>query len=92
MDISVEISLYPLDKKYIIRIDEFIKRLNGYDSIEVRTNPMSTQIFGDYEIIMKILKTEIRNTFNKKVESVFNLKIINIDSRNFDQKNLFIKT
>ena len=85
MDISVEVSLYPLDKKYIIRIDEFIKRLNAYDSIEVRTNPMSTQIFGDYEIIMKILKTEIRNTFNTKVNSVFNLKIINIDSRNFDQ-------
>ena len=85
MDISVEISLYPLDKKYLSRIDEFIKRLNGYDSIEVRTNPMSTQIFGDYEIIMKILKTEIRIIFNKKVDSVFNLKVINIDSRDFDQ-------
>ena len=85
MDISVEISLYPLDKKYLSRIDEFIKRLNGYDSIEVRTNPMSTQIFGDYEIIMKILKKEIRNTFNTKVDSVLNLKIINIDSRNFDR-------
>ena len=85
MDISVEISLYPLDEKYLLSIDEFIKRLNGYDSVEVRTNPMSTQIFGDYEIIMKILKTEIRNIFNKKVDSVLNLKIINVDSRNFDQ-------
>ena len=84
MDIWVEISLYPLDEKYLSSIDEFIKRLNCYDSVEVRTNPMSTQIFGDYEIIMKILKTEIRNIFNKKVVSVLNLKIINIDSRNFD--------
>ena len=85
MDISVEVSLYPLDRKYLSRIDEFIKRLYSYDSIEVRTNPMSTQIFGDYEIIMKILKTEIRNIFSKKVDSVLNLKIINIDSRKFDK-------
>ena len=27
MDISVEISLYPLDKKYLSRIDELLKDL-----------------------------------------------------------------
>ena len=35
MQISIEISLYPLNKNFISSIDNFISRLKIYDSIKV---------------------------------------------------------
>ncbi len=84
MQISIEISLYPLNKNFTSSIDNFISRLKMYDSIEVRTNNMSTQLFGDFDDLIKILKIEMKNTFKNQSTSVFNLKIVNGDSRKYD--------
>ena len=45
---------------------------------------MSTQLFGEFDDLMKILKVEIEKAFKKEINSVFNLKIINGDSRKYD--------
>ena len=45
---------------------------------------MSTQLFGEFDDLMKILKVEIEKVFKKEINSVFNLKIINGDSRKYD--------
>ena len=50
MQISIEVSLYPLNENFISPIDNFISCLKKYDSIEVRTNNMSTQLFGELMI------------------------------------------
>ena len=55
MNIAVDISLYPLDNNFIPPIKDFIKRLQENESIEVVTNPMSTQVRGEYEIVMRII-------------------------------------
>ena len=49
MQISIEISLYPLDENFTLPIDNFISCLKKYNSIEVRKNNMSTQICGDFD-------------------------------------------
>ena len=77
MKIAVDISLYPLDKDFIPPIKNFIHRLNNYNSIEVITNNMSTQIIGEYEVIMPILNNEIRDTFEELPEAIFAVKILN---------------
>ena len=77
MKIAVDISLYPLDKDFIPPIKNFIHRLNNYNSIEVITNNMSTQIIGEYEVIMSILNNEIRDTFEELPKAIFALKILN---------------
>ena len=59
MKASVEISLYPLDENYKKRIIDFIERLRESDKFEVITNGMSTQLFGEYDEIMDVLKEEI---------------------------------
>lgn len=46
MRVAVDISLYPLADEFLPPIQDVIERLNGYDSLEVRTNPMSTQVRG----------------------------------------------
>ena len=84
MQVSVELSLYPLNEKFIYPIDDFISCLEVYNIIEVRKNNMSTQLFGEFDDIMNILKVEIGKTFKKEINSVFNLKIVNGDSRKYD--------
>ncbi len=84
MQVSIEVSLYPLNENFIPIIDEFISGLKKYDNIEVKTNSMSTQLFGEFDDLMIILKTEIAKNFKKEINSVLNLKIVNGDSRKYD--------
>ncbi len=78
MKTSAEISYYPLNQEYVPPIREFIDRINTYEGLTVRTNGMSTQIFGEYDILMNALTNEIRHSFNHP-HSVFVMKIINAD-------------
>ena len=84
MQVSIDVSLYPLNEKFILPIDEFINDLKRYNNIEIRTNSMSTQLFGEFDDLMSILKIEIEKTFKKEINSVLNLKIVNGDSRKYD--------
>ena len=84
MPVSVDISLYPLKENFIAPIDDFIASLQKYENIEVRTNSISTQLFGEYDVIMDILKKEISKTFDIEKNVVLNVKIVNGDSRLYD--------
>ena len=84
MQVSIDVSLYLLNEKFISSIDDFISGLKKYDNIEVRTNSMSTQLFGEFDDLMSILKVEIEKTFRSEFNSALNLKIGNGDSRKYD--------
>lgn len=79
MKASVEISMYPLKKGYETPILKFIKRLNKNENLEVKTNTISTQIFGDYDEIMTTLTREMKRSFQEEKAVVMVLKIINMD-------------
>tara|TARA_B100001115_G_C15686873_1_gene332372 strand:+ start:315 stop:569 length:255 start_codon:yes stop_codon:yes gene_type:complete len=66
-------------KKYNDHIICFIKNLRNYKNIEVISNGMSTQIFGDYDNLITIVNKEIKLAFKSKNKIVFNLKIVNSD-------------
>lgn len=78
MKTSVDISYYPLNEEFIPPIREFIDRINTYDGIVAQTNGMSTQVFGEYDLVMQALTTEIKKSFDKP-HSVFVMKVINAD-------------
>lgn len=78
MNISIDISYYPLKDEFIPPIKGFIERLNANNKITVDTNGMSTQVFGEYFEVMEIITREIHNAFELP-HSVFILKIINAD-------------
>jgi uncharacterized protein YqgV (UPF0045/DUF77 family) len=78
MQVSVEVSYYPLKVEYIPPIKDFIQRLHNYTEITVETNNMSTQVFGAYFDVMKILTEEIHRSFALP-HSIFVMKIINAD-------------
>ena len=71
--------MYPLEKKYKDHIICFIKKLRKYNTIEVISNGMSTQVFGDYDNVITIVNKEIKLAFRSKNKIVFNLKIVNSD-------------
>ena len=79
MNISVEISMYPLVENYESPILAFIKQLNQYPDLKVTTNTMSTQIFGPYESVMSALTPEIRAAFAAKATTIMVMKIVNAD-------------
>jgi uncharacterized protein YqgV (UPF0045/DUF77 family) len=78
MNISIDISYYPLNDEFISPIKSFIKRLNKNKKLIVKTNGMSTQVFGEYEEVMQTITKEIKSSFELP-HSVFILKIVNAD-------------
>jgi len=77
MKIAVDISLYPLDADFLRPIRDVIARLNEHDGLEVVTNPMSTQIRGDYDVVMAAVTREVKATFAGVPKAVFAIKILN---------------
>lgn len=81
MDLSVEISKYPLHEDYIPVIKDFIDRLNNYDQLTVIINTMSTQVFGKFDDVMKALSNEMKTSFAQEIKQVMVMKFINDDLR-----------
>ncbi len=81
MNVSVEISLYPLLDEFIGPIEAFIERLHDYSSLTVLTNTMSTQVFGEYDAVMAALNTEMQRTHRQIPQAAFALKILGSDLR-----------
>jgi uncharacterized protein YqgV (UPF0045/DUF77 family) len=79
MKISVEVSMYPLDANYIPPIQSFIDRLHQFEDIKVKTNSMSTQLFGDYAAVMDALKISLKESFMEDRKMSVVMKLINSD-------------
>lgn len=81
MKASVDISLYPLADEYIPAIKEFIERVQEYPGIAVVRTDLSTQLYGDYEQIMDLLKIELRQSWEKYGKGIFVIKFLRDDLR-----------
>ncbi len=78
MQISVDLSYYPLKNEFIEPIRAFIDHLNQYDQWEIVTTGMSTQIFGEYDYVMENLTKTIKQSFENP-HSVFVMKVVNLN-------------
>jgi uncharacterized protein YqgV (UPF0045/DUF77 family) len=83
MKISVEITLLPLHTDFENHIIQFIKRLRASE-FTVLENPMSTQVYGDYDKVMTFLSEEIKTSFENQENVVVNLKIVKSDRSNYE--------
>lgn len=81
MNASIEISMYPLTPEYGTPILDFIQRLKAHPDIVIKSNTMSTQLFGDYDKLMALLTKEMKTTFEQDQSTVMVMKILNIDTR-----------
>lgn len=76
MEISVDISMYPLQKEFEAPILAFIAELEKEQSVEVVRNELSTQVHGDYKVIMALLEKEMFSVFSEIPDSIFVLKLV----------------
>jgi len=76
MRAAVEISMYPLSGDYLPRIQAFIDRLNTHSELVVRTNSLSTQVWGALDRVMAILSEEIARSAHGSPQLVFVMKVL----------------
>lgn len=81
MKASVDISLYPLADDYIPAIQEFIDRVQEYPGVAVVRNDLATQLYGDFDQIMELLRVEVKLSWEKYGKGIFVIKFLQDDLR-----------
>tara|TARA_B100001057_G_scaffold490089_1_gene577659 strand:- start:691 stop:951 length:261 start_codon:yes stop_codon:yes gene_type:complete len=83
MKISVELTLTPLQNDFEEHIICFIKKLRDSEFV-VLENPLSTQIFGEYDELIPYLTKEIKTSFEHQEHAVMNVKIVKSDRSDYE--------
>ncbi len=78
MNISVELTFSPLQDDFEDHIIGFIKKLRD-SGLTILENPLSTQVYGDYDTVMQALNTEIKTAFTLMDKGLLYLKIVKSD-------------
>lgn len=77
MRVAVDISLYALDKEFVEPVNDIVRRLTSRSELAVESNSLSTQIRGDYDVVMRALTAEMKTTFERVPKAVFTIKVLN---------------
>lgn len=82
MEISVELTFSPLQDDYEAHIITFIKRLRT-SGLNVLENPLATQVYGNYDTVMKVLTQEIKRSFEEIGIGLFYIKLVKTDRSDY---------
>jgi len=83
MKISVELTLTPLKDDYEPPIISFIKSLRS-SGLKIKETPLSTQVFGDYNQVMKVLTKEIKPALEASGKALLHMKIVTTDRFDYE--------
>jgi len=83
MKISVELTLTPLQNEFEEPIVNFIKQLRA-SGLTVLENPLSTQVYGDYDRVMRLLTSEIKEALSLIENGLVLLKIVKTDRSDYE--------
>ncbi|MFQ6370475.1 hypothetical protein [Shewanella sp. YIC-542] len=76
MMLTVDISMYPLHDNYKDPIRWLIKRLDGYAGVTRVTNSLSTQVSGEFDVVMQMLSTEMKAAYEQFGKAIFVCKFL----------------
>ncbi|WP_405222067.1 hypothetical protein [Dokdonia sp. Asnod1-B02] len=82
MQISVDLTFSPLQNDYEMDIINFIKRLRD-SGLTIIENPLSTQVYGDYNKVMTTLTKEMKRSFEEIGIGLFYIKIVKTDRSDY---------
>ena len=83
MKISVELTLTPLQDNYEPAIIQLIQNLRN-SGLKVLENPLSTQVYGDYDAVMNILNQEIKTAMEVVERGLVYIKIVKSDRHDYE--------
>ena len=75
MNVSIEITLAPLQENYEEPIKAFIRTLRNSNFV-VQENPLSTQVYGELQPLMLFLTSAIEASFDSLAAGMIHLKIV----------------
>lgn len=76
MKLSTEITMYPLQNKYLPIIENFIHHLKSYKGITLEVFPTSTVVMGDFDVVMQVISSSIKWSADNKDKAVFVAKFL----------------
>lgn len=77
MKVTLEITMYALSDNYKEDIKDFLRRLNREPEVDVITNGVSTQVFGDYDAVMSAYTHALKPSLESGTPIAAVSKIIN---------------
>ena len=83
MEISVELTLTPLQDSFEEPIIAFIQKLRA-SGLTVIENPLSTQLYGEYDAVMEVLRVEIKEVFELMDKGLLYMKIVKSDRSTYE--------
>ena len=83
MNISVELTFSPLQDDFEQHIIDFIKKLRS-SGLTFLENPLSTQVYGDYDDVMNALNSEIKTAFELMDNGLLFMKIVKTDRSDYE--------
>jgi len=83
MDISVELTFSPLQDDFEQHIINFIKKLRA-SGLTVLENPLSTQVYGNYDEVMQVLNANIKAAFELMDKGLLYMKIVKTDRSDYE--------
>lgn len=83
MKISVELTLTPIQDDYEPIVIDFIKAMRR-SGLTVLENPLSTQVYGEYDNVMQILQEEIQIAFEAMDRGLLQMKIVKSDRSKYE--------
>lgn len=83
MNISIDLTLSPLSNDYEQHVIDFIKMLRD-SNFTVLENPLSTQIFGEFDQLMPFLNEKIKASFENQDICVLTMKVVKTDRSDYE--------
>ncbi|MGB2087409.1 Uncharacterized conserved protein YqgV, UPF0045/DUF77 family [Psychroflexus salarius] len=83
MNISVELTLTPIQDNYEPAIIQLIQNLRN-SGLKVLENPLSTQVYGDYDEVMTVLNKEIKIAMEAVDRGLLYMKIVKSDRYDYE--------
>lgn len=83
MEISVELTLTPLQNDFEPPIIDFIKSLRDSDCKIVET-PLSTHVYGEFTTVMALISDATKTAFESTEHIILNMKVVKSDRSDYE--------
>lgn len=83
MEISVELTLTPIQNEFEPPIIAFIKELRA-SGCRVLENPLSTQIYGEFSTVMSAVSTATKQAFENSEHIILHMKIVKSNRSDYE--------
>ena len=76
MNLSIELTAYPLEDEYLPVVEKYIKHLRSYKNIKIEVFPTCSVIFGEHDDVIDVLSSSIKWSVKQKNKVVFLSKFL----------------